>query len=196
MADKFPEIDVPVESDSFNDDFIAREKEILGDDADQFKTEQDEDFLNKDDDVKEFEQQFPDVQEEDSKLESFEQEEQEEEEDTTLYSAPKGESDAVKEWKERYELEIQQRDEANDAKTKETREKASKELDIFYEEYNNKKDQNIEKVRAAEEAFLEKRDEFYAEGNVWTRALDLVKDAKTNTRFKELLKAKAKATAN
>lgn len=200
MADKFPEIDVPTNGDeNLDEDFLAREKEILGDDAEQFKTEQDEEFLRdqEQDEVKQFEEQFPDVSNDQfQKSEELEQQEQEEEEfGEAAFNPPKTESDAVKEWRQRYQLEIQERDEANDKKTKETREQASKELETFYEEYNNKKDDNIEKVRDAEKAFLEKRDAFYTKGNVWSRALDLVKDSKTNPRFKELLEAKSKATS-
>jgi hypothetical protein len=197
MADKFPEIDVPVEQDELSEDFLTREKEILGDDAEQFKTEQDEEYLHQDedDDVKQFEQQFPDVEENVAKSAPV-IEDEEEEFSEPAFNPPKTESDAVKEWRDRYSLEIQQRDESNEKKTKETREAASKELDTFYEEYNNKKDENIEKVRAAESAFLEKRDEFYSNGNVWTRAQELIKGAKTNHRFKELLEAKARALSD
>lgn len=197
MAEKFPEIDVPVEQDDMQEDFLAREKEMLGDDAEQFKTEQDEEFLQDegDDEVKQFEQQFPDVDEDSTEQVAQDVDDDEDDFGEPAFNPPKTESDAVKEWRERYQLEIQQRDEANDSKTKETRELASKELDTFYEEYNNKKEQSIENVRAAEQAFLEKRDQFYTKGNVWTRSLDLVKDSKTNARFKELLQAKARATS-
>jgi len=201
MADKFPEIDdVEVQQDGSNEDFLSREKEILGDDAEQFKTEQDDEYLNEDqdDEVKKFEQQFPDVGEsqpeaEDSK-EPAAAEDEDDEFSEPVFNPPKGESDAVKEWRERYNLEISKRDEADEKKAKETKEAAKKQLDDFYDDYNSKTEADREKVRAAEKEFLAKRDEFFGKGDVWSRALDLTKDIKGNDRFKELLEAKSKAT--
>ncbi|CAM9014367.1 hypothetical protein WICANDRAFT_60141 [Wickerhamomyces anomalus NRRL Y-366-8] len=198
MADKFPEIDdVEVQQDDVGEDFLSREKEILGDDAEQFKTEQDDEYLNedKDDEVKKFEQQFPDVGEsEQESTKEAEAEEEEEEFSEPAFNPPKGESDAVKEWRERYNLEISKRDEADEKKAKETKETAEKQLDDFYDDYNNKKDADIEKARNTEKEFLAKRDEFFSKGDVWSRALELTKDVKGNERFKELLEAKSKAT--
>ncbi|CDR36403.1 CYFA0S01e01222g1_1 [Cyberlindnera fabianii] len=197
MAEKFPEIETTgATPDEFEDDFLAREKAALGDDAAQFTTEQDAELLadEEDDEVKKFEEQFPTVSDEPDVNASTPAEEEEDEFSEPASNLPKGESDAVKEWRERYNLEIQQRDENDAKKAAETREAAEKELDTFYEEYNNKKDASIEKVRKAEEEFIAKRDEFFQNGNVWSRSLDLVKDAKVNPRFKELLTAKSKAT--
>lgn len=198
MADKFPEIDdVEVQQDDVGEDFLSREKEILGDDAEQFKTEQDDEYLNedKDDELKKFEQQFPDVGESEQDESAKQDEAQDDEEfSEPAFNPPKTESDAVKEWRDRYNLEISKRDEADEKKAKETKEAAEKQLDDFYDDYNNKKETDIEKARNAEKEFLDKRDEFFSKGDVWSRALDLTKEVKGNERFKELLEAKSRAT--
>ncbi|CCH44536.1 Midasin [Wickerhamomyces ciferrii] len=199
MADKFPEInDVEVQQDDSNEDFLSREQEILGDDAEQFKTEQDDEYLkeDQDDELKKFEQQFPDVGDSKDEEKEVEQEEEQEEEEfqEPVSKGPKSEPEAVKEWRERYNLEISKRDEADAKKAEETKKEAEKQLDDFYDDYNNKKESDIAKTKEAEKEFLSKRDEFYQKGDVWSRALDLTKDIKGNERFKELLEAKNKAT--
>lgn len=93
-------------------------------------------------------------------------------------------------------MEIQRRDELSDAKRKETREKAKTAIDDFYQNYSSKRDQGIEEVRAAEEAFIEERDNSVT-GTTWDRIVKLVdtssKGAKSElhdkTRFKEVLLA-------
>lgn len=200
MADKFPEIDdVEVQQDDVGEDFLSREKEILGEDAEQFKTEQDDEYLNedKDDEVKKFEQQFPDVGDSQQEEEQTTKEQEEEEEfSEPAFNPPKTESDAVKEWRDRYNLEISKRDEEDEKKAKETKEAAEKQLDDFYDDYNNKKEADIEKARNTEKEFLAKRDDFYSKGDVWSRALDLTKDVKGHERFKQLLEAKSKASSS
>ncbi|KAH3676058.1 hypothetical protein WICMUC_002355 [Wickerhamomyces mucosus] len=204
MADKFPEISSEVQIDQEEGDFLAREKAALGEDATEFQTDQDNEYLNedKDDELKKFEQKFPDVEEDEQQEQiptngsapNQQQQQEEEEFDKPVFNPPSTESDAVKEWRKRYELEISQRDENDAKKSKETKEAAEKQLDDFYQSYNEKKDESIEAGKKAEEEFLAKRDEFYAEGDVWSRSLGLVKDLKPNQRFKELLEAKAKTT--
>ena len=81
MADKFPALDsidneVPT-NDSTEDvgesDFLSREKELLGD---EFKTEDDKDALEgSDDEINDFKEQFPDV--EDTKADEEEESETE-----------------------------------------------------------------------------------------------------------------------
>lgn len=200
MADKFPEIDaeIPIDSNEGAGDFLAREKALLGEDATQFQTEGDDELLKDqeedDEELKKFEEQFPTVHDEEPKQPL---EKEEEEFDEPVFNAPqtKGETDAVKQWRERYQLEIATRDENDSAKSEETKAEAAKQLDDFYEDYNDKKDNSIAKVREAEKEFLDKRDAFYAKGDVWERALELVEGVKGegNLRFKEVLKAKVRA---
>ncbi|KAH3685994.1 hypothetical protein WICPIJ_002993 [Wickerhamomyces pijperi] len=202
MADKFPEIDaeIPINSNEDAGDFLAREKALLGEDATQFQTEGDDDLLkgsteDEDDELKKFEEQFPTVLDEEPVQEEKEQEE--EEFDEPVFNAPQtqGQSDAVKQWRERYQLEISTRDANDAAKSEEIKTEAAKQLDDFYQDYNDKKDSSIAKVREAEKEFLDKRDAFYAKGEVWERALELVEGVKGegNLRFKEVLKAKVRA---
>lgn len=203
---EFPAIDdvedVPVNTETENEtDFLAREKELVGD---EFKTEQDDELLKQnqqeEDEVEKFEQDFPSLEGDagagagPAEAQAAQQQDEDEFDDFAqpVFNPPSEESTEIKEWKQRFNLEIQERDEIDAKKTEEAKQAAAKQLDDFYDDYNTKKDEAIEKAKAAQEEFLSKRDEFYSKGNVWSRALELVKDGKSNARFKELLETKVK----
>jgi selenocysteine-specific translation elongation factor len=193
MADKFP--DIGANEQPLGDDLLAREKELLGEDAQQFQTGEEEQEVEEEeeDEVAQFEQQFPHVEASSSSISAEEPEAVREEDEVpdAVYSAPAA-SQAVAEWKERFQLEVSQRDEADAAKTAKTRQEAEAQLDDFYEAYNVKKEEQIAKAAEAQEQFLEKRDSFFSEGSVWRRALQLVQGAPENKRFKEVLEAKVR----
>lgn len=101
---------------------------------------------------------------------------------------------AIKEWKQRQRLEIERRDEVSESKKNETREKAKRAIDDFYEDYNTKKDDIIAKTQEEEKNFLAERDENVGVGSVWDQAAKLIdtSDAglgggRDKSRFKELL---------
>lgn len=194
MADKYPELEVPVEDQEAQGDFLSREKELLGD---EFQTEQDNAVLaESDDDIQEFKEQFPEVED----TETYQQEEEEEDDFEDFGSnAPAtsdlGESQPLNEWKQRRELEIEQRENANSKKKQEIIATAQQSIDDFYDNYNNKKEQHSKDVLKEEETFLEKRDNFLKRGTLWDRVGELVSevgevadDGRDKSKFSALLK--------
>ena len=216
MADKFPALDsidneVPT-NDSTEDvgesDFLSREKELLGD---EFKTEDDKDALEgSDDEINDFKEQFPDV--EDTKADEEEESETDdkgfEDDVNTGFSSNASESiedsKPIKEWKERRDLEISERENANSKKKEGIISKAQETIDDFYENYNNKKEKHSKDILKEQEEFLEKRDGFLKNGTLWDRVNELVEEVgelpddgnRDKTRFKKLLgKLKGKENA-
>lgn len=205
MADKFPALDSiedNLPSEEVGDsDFLSREKELVGD---EFQTEQDNEILRgSDDEINDFKEQFPEVGDEES--EPIEQVQPEEEEYTEI-SAPQfdGESKHLKEWQERRDLEIEQRESVNSKKKQEIVEKAQQTIDDFYDNYNTKKETHSKDLLKEEEEFLEKRDGFLKRGTLWDRVNEIVDevgevptaDDRDKGRFKDLLKKlKGKADA-
>jgi hypothetical protein len=104
-------------------------------------------------------------------------------------------SEPLKEWKVRQELEIKRRDELSESKKRETRDKAKAAIDDFYENYNTKKDESIEQTRGEAKTFLEERDNAVAGGTSWDRIAKLIDTSEKGTkvkgrdksRFKEML---------
>lgn len=194
MAEKYPELEVPVEDQESQGDFLSREKELLGD---EFQTEQDNDILaESDDDIQEFKEQFPEVEE--SNAEPYLPEEEEEEFSEFGSNAPVtsdlGESEPLKEWKQRRELEIEQRESASSKKKQDIIATAQQSIDDFYDNYNNKKEQHSKDILKEEEAFLENRDNFLKRGTLWDRVGELVSevgevpdDGRDKSKFTALL---------
>ncbi|EEQ36222.1 putative clathrin light chain [Clavispora lusitaniae] len=195
MADKYPELEVSADEQDVQGDFLSREKELLGD---EFQTEQDNEVLaESDDDIQEFKEQFPEV---DNSIAAEPQEESEDDEFENFGSAPPvsqelGESEPLKEWRERRTLEIEEREKANRKKKEEIVAAARQSIDDFYDNYNNKKDQHAKDVLKEEEEFLEKRDGFLKRGTLWDRVNELVSevgevsdDGRDKSRFDALLK--------
>ncbi|KAK9467804.1 clathrin light chain [Lipomyces arxii] len=163
------------------DDFIAREKAILGDlDAGALQQNGHSDLINGGDaDI--LGDEIPGVPVDDT-LEYIPEPEEEE-------------PDVVKEWRERRELAIHRRDEQSEAKKRDTRESAKQAIDDFYDNYNDKKEKAIAKTRVEEKEFIESQESTVAGGTTWERIVKLVdisdKAARTNSvdksRFRELL---------
>ena len=214
MADKFPEInDIPTgeESNTAEGDFLSREKELLGD---EFATAEDNDVLKaddeEDDEFEDFKSQYPDVAGQDEQLKQ-EKEDEEIAKESVTGSVTSGvanefakldlnQSEHIKEWKERRNLEISKRDEIANKKLNEIKDKAKQNIDDFYENYNNKKDVAINQTKKEEDEFLTKRDSFLERGTVWDRSIELLnlnKNSKSidpenlrdKTKFKDLLLA-------
>lgn len=189
MADKFPALDVDGEvADGADSDFLSREKELVGD---EFQTENDRDALNSDDEFTEFNEQFPEVDE------SAPQVQQTQAYDEPEYEAPKdlGHSKALKEWKDRRDLEIEEREKANAKSKEEIVAKAQQTIDDFYDNYNTKRDQNSQQVAKDEEEYLAKRDKFLSKGTLWDRVNELTSEVgevslgdRDKSRFSKLLK--------
>lgn len=208
MADKFPEIDTPTAGgdDEYEGDFLSREKELVGD---EFTTDQDKQVFedDEDDEINEFKEQFPEV---DTKaepsgttgaegLKDDDDDDDEFEGSTSSNGAAKelnlSESQAIKEWKQRRDLEIEEREKLNSKKKEELIEKAKSTIDDFYENYNTKRDNHQKEILQEQEKFISKRDDFLKRGTLWDRVNELVTEvgelpgdeSRDKTRFKELL---------
>lgn len=189
--------DIATGGDEFGqgDDFLSREKAVLGDDAEAFGSEP------ADSEAHAFESAFPEV--ENVPLDSGV---------VTESSAPYmpgqpdlateteqklslEESEATKEWKARRELEIQRRDEFSRSKEEETKKNAEKARNDFYENYNSKQDELVATTEEEAKKFLEDRDGAIVGGTTWDRigkiitAIDreLKPGSRDTTRFKEIV---------
>ncbi|KHO00918.1 clathrin light chain [Metarhizium album ARSEF 1941] len=222
MADRFPSLDdfdsgaqTEIKNDSAEpsaDDFLAREKAVLGDDAEQFATSDDAvtfaessgDLLAQDT-VGEstFESQFPDIAS-----------------PSTGTAGPHGntsvtgpsisynsgyqtqvgdeeEPEVIKQWREQRDAQIAKRAEQFAAQREETIKEAQQNIDDFYENYNSRKEKGIAQTRKDAEQFLANREDAVSGGTSWDRIAKLVdvsgKSAKGGAtgsgkeRFRELL---------
>lgn len=195
MADRFPSIedfdagaqtdikDAPV--DAATDDFLAREKALLGDDAIQFATSDDATAFESGGDLlgesgnntSTFEAQFPDLAAPDagtlggntitgpsvsynSGYQSF--------------AADEEEPDVIKEWRERRDAQIAKRAEQFATQREETIKEAQQNIDDFYENYNSKKDKGITQTRKEAEEFLANQEDTVSGGTSWDRIAKLV----------------------
>ncbi|RBR27163.1 uncharacterized protein FIESC28_00026 [Fusarium coffeatum] len=223
MADRFPSLedfDSGAQTDikdpsaePSTDDFLAREKALLGDDAEQFTTNNDAAaFADADDDLlggagdneqSTFESQFPDLTQPEagtgvsagtgitgpsvSYNSGYQAASAEEEQ----------EPEVIKEWRERRDNQIAKRAEQFAAQREETIKEAQQNIDDFYENYNNKKEKGITQTRKEADEFLESREDTVSGGTSWDRIAKLVdvsgKGAKGGAsgsgkeRFRELL---------
>lgn len=185
MADKFPALDsidkdLPVEEGSENygeSDFLSREKELVGD---EFKTEDDKKaFEESDDEINDFKEQYPEV--------DYQNNAGSDETSTGKFAASTEqihtqyedgeEPKSIKDWRERRELEISERDNANSKKKESIIQEARQTVDDFYDNYNSKKEENSKKVLEEQQAFLEKRDNFLKRGTFWDRVDELINEA-------------------
>lgn len=209
MADKFPALDhgddnLTAEAGGADDsDFLSREKELMGD---EFKTDQDNDILrDEDNEINDFKEQFPEVDDSAEPAETSQPQPQDDEEfegfqtsSTTNQGSSQfeGESKHLKEWKERRDLEISEREKVNEKKKQEIVTKAQQTIDDFYDNYNNKREQHSKEILKEQESFLEKRDGFLKRGTLWDRVNEIVDDMgevsnqsdREKTRFTGLLK--------
>ncbi|EAZ63919.1 hypothetical protein PICST_75094 [Scheffersomyces stipitis CBS 6054] len=211
MADKFPAIEsvdddsiVAGQDDVAGADFLSREQELLGD---EFKTEQDREVLAaSDDEINEFNEQFPDVEESAAVAVPVVASEAEDDYEFSQPVASKfeGESAPLKEWKQRRDLEISERESANSKKKQEIVAKAQQTVDDFYDNYNIKKEQHSKEVLKEQDEYLEKRDGFLKRGTLWDRVNEIVSEVgdlpesedRDKSRFKDLLgKLKGKENA-
>jgi hypothetical protein len=84
------------------------------------------------------------------------------------------EPEVIKEWRERRDLQIRDRDEKAARRKEEVIQAAREAIDDFYENYNNKKDKQIAQTRREAEEFLASRDDTTAGGTSWDRIAKLV----------------------
>ncbi|KAB8446233.1 hypothetical protein FH972_025215 [Carpinus fangiana] len=194
MADRFPSIEdfnegdtqgVPDAQTNDGDDFLARERAALGDDADLFTGADDADLLgggdtNGDADVSQFKSNFPAVDA--GSNERVAPGGSITGTATTLKARgaspapfPTGDEPAViKEWRERRDLAISAREEKAAQRKAETIKGARTAIDEFYENYNNKTEKGRTQTAREAEEFLAKREDTTAGGTSWERIAKLV----------------------
>jgi hypothetical protein len=107
------------------------------------------------------------------------------------------EPEVIKEWRERRDAQNEKRAEQFAAQREETIKEAQANIDDFYNNYNTKKEKEIEKTRKEAEDFLASRDDTVSGGTSWDRIAKLVdvsgKGAKGGAsgsgkeRFREML---------
>ncbi|CAK7217945.1 Clathrin light chain [Sporothrix bragantina] len=219
MADRFPSLedfDSGAQTDikdtnieASGDDFLARERAILGDDANQFATPGDSSaFAPADDnllggdndnaDTAQFESSFPDLAAQDQNA-------------TSTITGPsvdfksgyqatvedEEEPEVIKAWREKRDEQNAKRAQQFAQQREETIAEAQRNIDDFYENYNNKRDKLVSQTRKDAETFLNNRDDVTSGGTSWERIAKIVdvsgKGAKGGAagsgkeRFRELL---------
>ncbi|KAJ5710378.1 hypothetical protein N7488_004534 [Penicillium malachiteum] len=203
MADRFPSLEDFAEGQTEivdthaggDDDFLARERAALGEDAEQFATAHDhvaanegghgdDDLLGGDDgapaeEIGQFESAFPSV-------DADTQNERVAPGGTITGSGSpfpstgyqntqtEDEGDAVREWRDKRESEIARRAEVSNEKKEATVKKAREDIDDFYVSYNNKADKHRAQTKAEAEQFLANREDTSAGGTSWERIAKLV----------------------
>ncbi|KAK7419996.1 Clathrin light chain [Neonectria punicea] len=196
MADRFPSIedfdagaqpDIPSASvEASTDDFLAREKAALGDDANQFATNDDVAFGDDDllgdggNTASTFESQFPDLTAPGAGTglapggNSITGPSVSYNSGFQASAADEEEPDVIKEWRERRDAQIAKRVEQFAAQKEETVKEAQQNIDDFYENYNTKKEKGIAQTRKEAEQFLASREDTVSGGTSWDRIAKLV----------------------
>ncbi|GJD03775.1 Clathrin light chain [Colletotrichum higginsianum IMI 349063] len=212
MADRFPSLedfDSGAQTDIKDsgaspsaDDFLAREKALLGEDANQFATAGDSAAFNAGDDdllggggsgnvISEestFESQFPDLaNQNDVRLPTIS--------DFTpgaipgagitassvnynsgynTYVEEEEEPAVIREWREKRDAQNEKRAQQFAAQREETIKEARENIDDFYNNYNAKKEKGISQTRKEAEQFLASREDTVSGGTSWERIAKLV----------------------
>ncbi|KAF4582945.1 clathrin light chain [Ophiocordyceps camponoti-floridani] len=200
MADRFPsleEFDSGAQTeikdstgDITADDFLAREKAVLGADADQFATVEDAtafaepsgDLLGEADAAQSsFESQFPDLTSPSAGAAGGLPGVSSVTGPTVSYNSgyqphveDEEEPEVIKEWRERRNQQIAKRAEQFAAQREETIKEAQQNIDDFYENYNSKKEKGIAQTRKEAEQFLANQEDTVSGGTSWDRIAKLV----------------------
>ncbi|CAK7563720.1 MAG: Clathrin light chain [Sporothrix epigloea] len=198
MADRFPSLadfdsgaqtDIKDASlDSTGDDFLARERAVLGDDANQFVTPGDSSAFSPADDnllgsaedsnhleTAQFESSFPDLASQNQNA-------------TSTITGPsvdfksgyhatvedEEEPEVIKVWREKRDEQNAKRAQQFAQQREETIAEAQRNIDDFYENYNNKRDKLVSQTRKEAEAFLSNRDDVTSGGTSWERIAKIV----------------------
>lgn len=90
------------------------------------------------------------------------------------YAADEEEPEVIKQWRETRDAQIEKRSQQFAAQREETIKEAQANIDDFYNNYNSKKEKEIEKTRKEAEEFLANRDDTVSGGTSWDRIAKLV----------------------
>ncbi|KAI1313090.1 clathrin light chain [Xylaria venustula] len=195
MADRFPSLDdfdsgaqteIKDVGSPSADDFLARERALLGDDATQFATgnenvalaDPSDDLLGGDDNGAgdaQFESQFPDLtsNEQVGPGGSITGPSVSYNSGYGAYAEEEQEPEVIKQWREKRDAANAKRAEEFAEQKAQTIKEAQENIDEFYENYNNKKDKTIAQTRKDEEQFLASRDDTTSGGTSWERIAKL-----------------------
>jgi hypothetical protein len=196
MADRFPSLDdfdsgaqTDVKGDAESpsaDDFLARERALLGDDATQFATSNDsaafedasDDLLGGGGEDAQFESQFPDINTGNEQAAPGASITGPSVQYSSGYAAATAEEEeepeVIKQWREKRDASNAKRAEQFAAQKAETVKEAQQNIDDFYENYNNKKEKTVAQTRKDAEQFLASRDDTTSGGTSWERISKLV----------------------
>ncbi|XXH00417.1 ATP-binding cassette permease mdl1 [Hypoxylon texense] len=195
MADRFPSLDdfdsgaqtdIKDVGSPSADDFLARERALLGDDATQFTTGNEsaaladpssDDLLGGGAESAQFESQFPDISTSNEQVApggaitgpsvSYNS-------GYNAYAEEEEEPEVIKQWREKRDASNAKRAEQFAAQKAETIKEAQQNIDDFYENYNTKKEKTIAQTRKEAEQFLASRDDTTSGGTSWERIAKLV----------------------
>ncbi|KAJ3238204.1 hypothetical protein HDU78_003637 [Chytriomyces hyalinus] len=101
------------------------------------------------------------------------------------------EADAVRAWRENFEMAIADRDARSTVKNEETLRSAKESLDRFYAEYNDKKNKTVARNKESEKAALALQES--STGNVWERVVKQIDTSVSSSANAAKLKEKIKA---
>ncbi|PHH58874.1 hypothetical protein CDD81_4254 [Ophiocordyceps australis] len=200
MADRFPSLEEfdsgaqadvkDASADASADDFLTREKAILGDDADMFVTSDDAtafteansgDLLGQSEAAHStFESQFPDLASPSAGAGGFPGNGSITGPSVNYnsgyqpHTVEEHEPEVVREWRERRDAQISKRAEQLAAQREETIKEAQQNIDDFYENYNSKKEKGIAQTRKEAEQFIANREDTVSGGTSWDRIAKLV----------------------
>ncbi|KAI0396182.1 clathrin light chain [Xylariaceae sp. FL0594] len=194
MADRFPSLDdfdsgaqteIKDIGSPSADDFLARERALLGDDATQFTTGNESAALgDHSDDLlgegspsgDQFESQFPEItsDEQAGPGGSITGPSVSYNSGYGAYAEEEQEPEVIRQWREKRDAANAKRAEEFERQKEETIKEAQQNIDDFYENYNNKKEKMIAQTRKEEEQFLASRDDTTSGGTSWERIAKLV----------------------
>ncbi|KAI1631329.1 clathrin light chain [Biscogniauxia mediterranea] len=196
MADRFPSLDdfdsgaqtdIKEPGSPSADDFLARERALLGDDATQFATGTESAILNDPttDDLlgggdagatgsPAFESQFPDINAAAQSGAGVTGPSVTYNSGFGAYAEEEQEPEVIKEWREKRDAANAKRAEQFAIQKAETIKEAQQNIDDFYENYNAKKEKTIAQTRKEAEQFLASRDDTTSGGTSWERISKLV----------------------
>ncbi|KAL8907447.1 MAG: hypothetical protein Q9207_001417 [Kuettlingeria erythrocarpa] len=182
------------------DDFLTRERALLGDDAAQFSStndaaatveDGDDDLLGGGGDYDEGQAGGEEISQFESSFPAMDSQNQQLGPGGTItgsnlpyqpphqpsysgYAEPEEEPEPIRLWREKRDADIARREEAASAKKTERIQKAQRDIDDFYENYNSKKEKSIARTRNEAKEFLDNRQDTSAGGTSWERVAKLV----------------------
>ncbi|KAL8758597.1 MAG: hypothetical protein Q9184_003874 [Pyrenodesmia sp. 2 TL-2023] len=212
MADRFPSLEgfgdgqtEPKSNGAANgdldeSDFLTRERALLGDDAAQFSSandnaatveDGDDDLLGSGggydggpaggEEISQFESSFPAMDSQNEQLGpggtitgSNLPYQPSHQPSYSGYAEPEEEPEPIRLWREKRDADITRREEAASTKKTERIQKAQRDVDDFYENYNAKKEKSIARTRNEAREFLDSREDTSAGGTSWERVAKLV----------------------